>query len=157
MKKIILILGVVCTTAFGTIAQTSAPAKTAPAKKTTKTTTPAATPAQPQVQGPMITFDNTTHDYGTVNKGADGNCVFKFKNTGNEPLVILDAHASCGCTVPTYSTEPVMPGKEGSIPVRYNNMHIVGSFNKSSPVRSNSANNSTVIFTIKGNVVESAQ
>jgi hypothetical protein len=46
--------------------------------------------------------------------------IFKFKNTGNIPLVISDARADCGCTVPTWTKDPVMPGQEGEIEVKYN-------------------------------------
>ena len=82
-----------------------------------------------------ITFSNLEYDYGTIMKGADGSCEFKFKNTGNEPLILSNVHASCGCTIPSWTKEPVMPGKEGVIKVTYNTNRI-GAISKSITVES---------------------
>ena len=101
--------------------------------------------------GPEIKFENVEHDYGTITQGGDGNCVFKFKNTGNDVLILSDVRKSCGCTTPTWSKEPVLPGQKGEIKVGYNTNNI-GQFNKNITVISN-ANNATVVLTIKGNVV----
>src|SRR5690554_101937 len=59
--------------------------------------------------GAKIEFEKETHDYGTIDQYADGNCEFVFKNTGNEPLVISSAKGSCGCTVPSWPREPIAP------------------------------------------------
>lgn len=104
-----------------------------------------------KADGPEVTFTDLTHDYGTVVQGGNGDCVFKFKNTGNEPLVISDVRKSCGCTTPTWSKEPILPGQTGVINVGYNTNNI-GSFSKNITVISN-ATNSSVVLTIKGNVV----
>ncbi|MEI6124818.1 MAG: DUF1573 domain-containing protein [Bacteroidota bacterium] len=104
-----------------------------------------------KADGPEITFVNLEHDYGTIQQGADGNCVFIFKNTGNEPLILSDVRKSCGCTTPTWSKEPILPGQSGVINVGYNT-NTVNTFNKSITVISN-ATNSTIILTIKGTVV----
>ncbi|MDY5814079.1 MAG: DUF1573 domain-containing protein [Bacteroides sp.] len=68
-----------------------------------------------------ITFDKTTHNFG---KFSEDNpvmeCVFTYTNTGTTPLVIHQASASCGCTVPQFTKEPVMPGKQGTIKITYN-------------------------------------
>jgi hypothetical protein len=101
--------------------------------------------------GAEITFTSLEHDYGTVKQGGDGNCVFKFKNTGNEVLILSDVRKSCGCTTPTWSKEPILPGQNGEIKVGYNTNNI-GNFSKNITVISN-ANNATVVLTIKGNVV----
>jgi hypothetical protein len=101
--------------------------------------------------GPEIKFDKLEHDYGTITQGSDGNCVFKFKNTGNEVLILSDVRKSCGCTTPTWSKEPLLPGQSGAINVGYDTKNI-GSFSKNITVISN-ANNATVVLTIKGNVV----
>ena len=70
---------------------------------------------------PQISFDKTVHDFGTFSeKNAVQNCTFTFKNTGNAPLVILQAIASCGCTVPSYTEKPIAPGSTGSIRITYN-------------------------------------
>ena len=95
-----------------------------------------------------ITFLYLEYDYGTIMKGADGSCEFRFKNTGNKPLILTNVHASCGCTVPSWTKEPVMPGKEGVIKVTYNTSH-VGLISKSITVESN-AKNSSVVLHIKG-------
>ena len=72
-------------------------------------------------KGAIITFDEKSHDFGTI-KEADGpvSYSFKFENTGDEPLVIINVNASCGCTRPDYPKEPIRPGKKGEIKVTYN-------------------------------------
>lgn len=98
----------------------------------------------------VMTFDNTTVDYGLVEKGADPLRKFPFKNTGNEPLIIKNAKGSCGCTVPTYPKEPVMPGETGVIEVRYDTQR-TGPFTKTVTVTTNEAVD-TKTLTIKGEV-----
>ncbi|NVO03953.1 MAG: DUF1573 domain-containing protein [Bacteroidetes bacterium] len=105
-------------------------------------------------KGPEMTFDKLTHDYGKIQQNADGNCEFKFKNTGKEPLIITDAHGSCGCTVPSYSKEPVLPGKTGTIKVTYATNRI-GVINKNVTVTSN-AKNSPIVLNIAGEVLQPA-
>lgn len=80
------------------------------------------TPATEQAyvpSGPLtnIKFDNDTYDWGTVMDGETVTHVFKFTNTGKEPLVINNAKGSCGCTVPEWPKEPIAPGKTGEIKV----------------------------------------
>ncbi len=103
----------------------------------------------------MIKFVSEVHDYGTIEQGSDGGCQFVFTNTGKTPLVLSNVRASCGCTVPTWPREPILPGKEGSIKVVYNT-NLVGSFNKSISVNSNAKNNE-VILRIKGTVTQKKQ
>jgi len=100
--------------------------------------------------GPEIKFKATTHDYGTIMQGGEPNCEFKFTNVGKEPLILSGAVGSCGCTIPTYSKEPVMPGKEGTIKVHYDTNRI-GSFTKTVTVTSN-AKTDRVVLTIQGTV-----
>lgn len=102
-------------------------------------------------QNDSIVFDKLEHDYGTVEKGGDGNCVFTFTNKGQKPLVLSNVRASCGCTVPQWPREPIAPGEKGEIKVKYNTK-TVGSFNKSVTVHSNAANN-VVSLRVKGQVV----
>ena len=101
-----------------------------------------------------ITFENETHDYGTIKQGADGTCEFKFKNTGKEPLIISNAKGSCGCTVPTWPKEPILKGQTGSIKVHYDTKR-VGAFTKTVTLNSN-AKSDTKVLTIKG-VVEASE
>ncbi len=118
---------------------------------TTTTTAPTQNPDNPN--GPVITFPNLVHDYGTLQKGADGNCEFTFTNTGKEPLVLSNVTTSCGCTVPSWNKEPILPGKTGIIKVNYTKTNIVGTISKQITVMSN-AKNGTIILSIKGQVVD---
>lgn len=92
--------------------------------------------AESEGSGPEITFESTTIDYGTIEQGADGLRVFKFTNTGNEPLLITNARGSCGCTVPSHPKEFIMPGESGEIPVKYDTNRL-GRINKSVTVSTN--------------------
>lgn len=91
--------------------------------------------------GPKIEFkapDNTI-DYGTVTKGTDnGIRYFEFTNTGDAPLLIKNVQSTCGCTIPSFSKEPVLPGKTGKIEVKYNMNP--GPIRKSIMVESNAVN-----------------
>lgn len=102
--------------------------------------------------GAKIEFEKETHDYGTIDRYADGKCEFVFKNTGNEPLVISNAKGSCGCTVPSWPREPIAPGETGSITVKYDTKR-VGVIGKSVTLQSNAINAPTKTIRIKGNVV----
>ena len=114
-----------------------------------KAQTPTVIPVQKDTSsGPVMTFETIVIDYGTIEYNSDGIRDFKFKNTGNEPLIITTATGSCQCTVPTYSTEPIKPNGTGVIKVKYNTQR-VGNFEKTVTVISNSKN-STVILKIKG-------
>ncbi len=101
--------------------------------------------------GAKITFDNKVINYGKVEKGANGTRVFKFKNEGTEPLVLNSVRASCGCTTPKWTREPIAPGEEGEIQVKYDTNRM-GNFHKTVTVQSN-ATNQTVVLTIKGQVM----
>ena len=76
-------------------------------------------------------FDGKTHDFGAVRE-EDGKVshTFRFRNTGDEPIVILSASSSCGCTVPVYTREPVLPNDEGRIEITFDPANRVGSFDK---------------------------
>ena len=102
----------------------------------------------------VATFDLTTVDYGLIEKGADPLRKFPFKNTGTEPLIIKNAKGSCGCTVPTYPKEPIMPGETGVIEVRYDTQR-VGPFTKTVTLTTNEAVD-TKTLTIKGEVKQPA-
>lgn len=69
---------------------------------------------------PVMTFETTEHDFGTIDQGTPVEHLFKFTNTGNAPLVVVDAKSSCGCTVPTWSRESIPPGGEGEMLVKFN-------------------------------------
>jgi len=69
---------------------------------------------------PIMKFDTSYHDFGTLIQGEQVAFTFKFKNIGTSNLIINDAYSTCGCTVPNYSKQPLAPGKEGKIEVVFN-------------------------------------
>lgn len=102
----------------------------------------------------VIKFEKTTHDYGKFTEDKPQTYVFKFTNTGNQPLVIHQAFASCGCTVPTFTKEAIAPGKTGELKVVYNGKgKLPGHFKKTVSVRSN-ATNALVRVYIEGEMIE---
>ncbi|MFO7723357.1 MAG: DUF1573 domain-containing protein [Bacteroidales bacterium] len=103
--------------------------------------------------GPKIVFDQVIYDFGTIKKNADGTCTFHFANKGEGPLVITKVTASCGCTVPSYPKEPILPGQSSGVKVAYNTKN-VGVFTKTISVSTNDPVNSTVVLTIKGTVTK---
>lgn len=107
------------------------------------------------ISGPAISFDKDVHDYGTINKGADGTCKFIVTNTGSEPLIIDNCKGSCGCTVPQCDKAPIMPGKTSEISVKYDTTR-VGPITKSVTVTSNAVNEPTKVIRIKGTVLDTA-
>jgi hypothetical protein len=76
-------------------------------------------PAAPKLPATTIQFDKMEHDFGKIKQETENKYLFKFKNTGSEPLVIENAVGSCGCTVPKYPREPIAPGQTGEIEVEY--------------------------------------
>lgn len=107
---------------------------------------------------PEISFDKTVHNFGTFSeKNPVQTCTFTFKNTGKAPLIILQAIASCGCTVPEYTEQPVAPGKTGTIKVTYDGTgRYPGHFKKIITVNSN-AKQRLVRLCIEGDMTEEAK
>ena len=97
-----------------------------------------------------IEFDTIGHNFGAVEFNGDAEVEFVFTNTGKAPLLVTHVKSTCGCTIPTWSKEPVNPGKKGNILVSYDT-HRVGAFNKSIYVYSN-ATNGVQRLTITGKV-----
>jgi hypothetical protein len=104
--------------------------------------------------GPEMTVDKEVHDYGTIKQGANGSCEFAITNNGSEPLIISRAKGSCGCTVPEWPKEPIMPGESSVMTVRYDTKR-VGAINKSVTITSNAVTNPTMVVRIKGKVLAS--
>ena len=102
-----------------------------------------------------IKFEKLTHDFGTFSESAPVvTCTFNYTNTGDKPLVINQAVASCGCTVPEYTKEPVQPGQKGTIKVTYNGTgKFPGHFKKSITVRTNGKVEMTRLY-IEGTMEE---
>lgn len=103
----------------------------------------------------QIQFEEKTHDFGTFEEGAPATYVFKFKNTGNAPLVLTNVKSPCGCTTPTWTKDPIPPGGEGTIVVSYNSKGRIGKFNKTITVTHN-GEGGTVYITIRGTVIPAA-
>ncbi len=99
----------------------------------------------------VLKFAKETHDFGKVEQGKPVTHVFEFKNTGTDPVVINDAQASCGCTKPSFSREPVLPGKTGTVSATYN-AAAAGQFTKTVTVTSNAESGSITLY-LKGEVV----
>lgn len=114
MKKGIYLLAVVAAMGF-----TSCKEDAANKVKAENVEEAAARDAQAVVY-PEITFEETEHDFGTIEQGTNVEHTFTFKNTGNAPLVITNATSSCGCTVPTWTKEPIAPGETGEMLVKFN-------------------------------------
>ena len=102
---------------------------------------------------PEVKFDKDVYDYGSIKEEVEvALSEFEFTNTGNSPVVIQRVIASCGCTSPTYTREPVLPGKKGNVKVAYNTIYRPGTFRKSIRVYTNVAD-TVYTLTIKGNVI----
>ncbi len=160
MKKLLLLLGVVAMSAgfanaqghsnhdghnHGTPPQTiAAPASTAQPTNSTENKTQSTS-----VTVDNLVFENEVHDFGTLPEGPSAEYEFTFKNTGKEPINLQTVNASCGCTTPSWSKEPVLPGKTGSIKASYATQGRPGGFTKSITVVSNAG---TKVLTIKGTV-----
>ena len=134
MKKTMIIIAVSVIAAFQLSAQTSNE------------------PVAVNTNAPVINFDKVVHDYGTILKNSDGTCEFKFTNDGKEPLILSRPKSSCGCTVPTWPKQPILPGKGDVMKVTYSTNR-VGPFNKTVTVYCN-ASNSPIKLQIKGKVVK---
>jgi len=103
--------------------------------------------------GPDLQFKEDVHSFGSVKEDGKVTCSFEFTNTGDMPLEIRRVTASCGCTTPTFTREPVAPGQTGCIDVAYNTEGRPGNFNKTITVYSNSVLHPTYALTIRGTVI----
>ena len=102
---------------------------------------------------PEIKFNKTIHDYGSVKEEVEvAVSDFEFTNIGKSPVIIQRVIASCGCTAPTYTREPVLPGKKGEVKVAYHTTHRPGNFRKSIRVYTN-VPDTVYTLTVKGNVI----
>ena len=132
MKKFIITAFVTIGAAFIVNSQTVAPQK--PVDK----------------KAPVIEFDKETHDFGVIAQGVPATYTFIVTNKGKSPLIITNAAASCGCTTPEWTKEPIMPGAKGFIKATYN-AATPGAFMKTVTVTSN-ATRDLVTLTLKGEV-----
>lgn len=163
MKQIVLLIAVfalsMSANAQSGLKKAEAPAvvtKEAPAKNSNQpvqVTTPTEQPSI-QVNFPVeeksnakMTFESMVVDYGTVAQNSEPLRLIKFTNTGTDPLIIKNARGSCGCTVPNWPKDPIMPGQSSSIEVRYDTNRI-GKINKSITITTNEGDEPHVIQVI---------
>ncbi len=112
---------------------------------------PAAPAATENKNAPEIKFEFETYDFGTIKQGDKVTYDFTFTNAGKDPLIISQAHGSCGCTVPEWPKEPIAKGGKGKIHVEFNSTGKVGMQDKTVTITSNSKSGQKVLH-LKGNV-----
>lgn len=105
--------------------------------------------------GAEIKFDKLTHNFGSFSESTPvQKCTFTFTNTGTAPLIINQAVASCGCTVPEYTKTPVAPGQTGKVSITYNGKgKFPGHFKKSITIRTNAATSMVRLY-VEGDMQE---
>lgn len=126
----------------------SAPPPNTAAKNTFDPLTPPTTPpaaAVPAGPSTSIAFAKMEHDFGKVKQDSENKYVFKFTNSGTEPLLITDAKGSCGCTVPDYPKTPIAPGASADIKVEYRPGKQEGMQNKTITVTANTEPSQTIL------------
>lgn len=100
---------------------------------------------------PKVSFDKVEYDFGTITEGDVVETEFTVTNNGESDLLISDAKASCGCTVPDYPKQPIKPGESAPIKVSFNSAGKSGQQNKTVTLTTNTENGSET-FSIKANV-----
>lgn len=103
-------------------------------------------------EGPVISFEDVSHNFGTINEGELATHEFVFVNTGTEPVVISDVSRTCGCTTPFWPKEPIMPGDTSSVKATYNSQDRPGRFHKTITVTTNDPKNRMVRLYLRGEV-----
>jgi len=99
-----------------------------------------------------VSFEEENHNFGKITEGTVAEHVFKFKNTGENPLVIKNVKPSCGCTASEWTKEPVAPGGDGFIKIGFDSNGKIGNQNKSVTVELN-INERVKTLTFQGEVV----
>lgn len=148
MKKSLIVFSAAMLIAGASFAQTTTKPTAAPAPAAK----PAAAPTPAQNPDANMKFTNEEHNFGNIPEGPAVSFDFEFKNVGREPIVLSGVQASCGCTTPTWTKDPVLPGKTGKITATYNTQGRPGNFVKTITVNSNVG---TKVLKISG-VVEKA-
>jgi len=103
--------------------------------------------------GPEMKFENVTHDFGKIQEGDKVTYKFNFANTGKSPLIIADAVASCGCTIPTWPKTPIKPGDGGQIEVTFSSVGKKGLQDKMVTITANTNPRQNVVHLV-GEVLE---
>ena len=107
--------------------------------------------AQQKKSGPEFEWDKTEHDFGAIPQGDPVTAEYKFKNMGSTPIILSNVKSTCGCTVPVWPKEPIMPGEEATIKATYNAKN-PGTFTKRITVVSNAKDN-YIYLLLKGKVI----
>lgn len=108
-----------------------------------------------QSAGPMITWEKSAHDFGDVVQGEKVEYTFKFKNAGNEPLVITNVQVTCGCTTPKgWARDPILPGQSSEITIGFNSAGKYGRQEKVVTLVSNAKNSEGTQILFSANVLE---
>ena len=129
-------VGTETATTDSTAATTATPADSTAATVPGETTAVATTKASNQ---PLTTIalSQSNFDFGNIKKGDKVEHVYEVTNTGNNPLVISEVKPGCGCTVPDFSKEPIMPGKKGKVTLHFDSSNFDGNVNKYADVFAN--------------------
>lgn len=102
--------------------------------------------------GPVIKFEEKVHDFKVITQGDIVEHTFVYENIGTEPLRIISARGSCGCTVPKYSKEDIAPGAKGEVLVRFNSAGKMGKQNKTVTLVTNATTNNRIVLTVRGTI-----
>jgi len=102
--------------------------------------------------GPIIEFTDNVWNFGEIQQGESVDHVFQFINTGSEPLIISNAKGSCGCTVPEWPKEAILPNEMGEIAVQFNSGEKKGRQNKTVTLTTNCTPNTTILRVV-GNIL----
>jgi hypothetical protein len=142
MKSVFTILAALLLTGATASAQQLAPMK--PAKA-----------ASAQSATSALKWEKTAHQFGEIKQGVPVTATFKFTNKSKQPVLLSNVQGSCGCTVPTWSKAPVMPGKSSVITATFNAAN-PGAFNNTVTVTSNADTNGPQVLTLQGTVLPGA-
>ena len=145
MKKIFIFLALVSVVTLSANAQRNRDRNAQQQAQTIEPETPVFVPTH---EGPHIQFEKTVHDYGQILQGASGYSEFKFRNMGSEPLVLTNVQTGCGCAAPSWPREPIMPGEEAMITIRYDTNRI-GTIGRIITVLSNSVGEESERVTLR--------
>ena len=145
MKKLFFFVALIAVGKIGYGQQAKAPAPM----------TPAPTAPAPSTEVAVLEWDSQNHDFGKIKQGTPVTHEFKFTNKGKVPLIITNVTASCGCTTPAWSRDPVPPGQQGFVKATFN-AGAVGAFDKAVTVPANIQNGNTQLK-IKGEVSPAVQ
>ena len=107
--------------------------------------------AKQEIAGSKIVFDDLTYDFGTVTVGDKGEFEMNFKNGGSEPLILKNVQGCCGASILSYTSDPILPQKSGTIKVKIYTGG-AGAVGKTITIHSNDPNNPTLQVRFKGSI-----